>query len=123
MVEVETIKKFNTISGVFLMELITLVISAYPLFMIKGYIGVIIWACIFAVTLYTASRIENFKKKHDIQTYKEILAFIDGKQLTYDEVQQEKGKRGYQTVLFAIITGVIALIACLVVIMLYQNLA
>ena len=72
-VEKATIKKFNVISVVFLIELIVVAISAYPLFSIKGNIGIIIWLCLFAITLYTASKIEKFKKSHDIQTYKEIL--------------------------------------------------
>lgn len=80
------------ISVVFLIELIVVAVSAYPLFSINGNIGIIIWLCLFAITLYTASKIEKFKKSHNIQTYKEILAFIDGKQLTHDETQQEIGK-------------------------------
>ena len=115
-VEKATIKKFNVISVVFLIELIVVAISAYPLFNIKGNIGIVIWLCLFAITLYTASKIEKFKKNYDIQTYKEILAFIDGKQLTHDETQQEIGKRNYQKIIFAFIAGVIALIICFVVI-------
>lgn len=91
-------------------------VSAYPLFSIKGNIGIVIWLFLFAITLYTASKIEKFKKRYDIQTYKEILAFIDGKQLTHDETQQEIGKRNYQKIIFAFIAGVIALIICFVVI-------
>ena len=121
-VEKTTIKKFNVISVVFLIELIVVAISAYPLFNIKGNIGIIIWLCLFAITLYTASKIEKFKKSHDIQTYKEILAFIDGKQLTHDETQQEIGKRNYQKIIFAFIAGVIALIICFVVIFICQHL-
>ena len=121
-VEKATIKNFNVISGVFLIELIVVAISAYPLFSIKGNIGIIIWLCLFAITLYTASKIEKFKKSHDIQTYKEILAFIDGKQLTHDETQQEIGKRNYQKIIFAFIAGVIALIICFVVIFICQHL-
>ena len=121
-VEKATIKKFNVISVVFLIELIVVAISAYPLFSIKGNIGIIIWLCLFAITLYTASKIEKFKKSHDIQTYKEILAFIDGKQLTHDETQQEIGKRNYQKIIFAFIAGVIALIICFVVILICQHL-
>lgn len=119
-VEKTTIKKFNAISLVFLVELIIVAISAYPLFSIEGYIGVIIWICLFAITFYTASKIEKFKKNHDIQTYKEILAFVDGKQLTYDETQQELGKRNYQKVIFAFIAGVVALTVCVVVIFIFQ---
>ena len=121
-VEKTTIKKFNVISVVFLIELIVVAISAYPLFNIKGNIGIIIWLCLFAITLYTASKIEKFKKSHDIQTYKEILAFIDGKQLTHDETQQEIGKRNYQKIIFAFIAGAIALIICFVVIFICQHL-
>ena len=120
-VEKATIKKFNVISVVFLIELIVVAVSAYPLFSIKGNIGIIIWLCLFAITLYTASKIEKFKKSHNIQTYKEILAFIDGKQLTHDETQQEIGKRNYQKIIFAFIAGIIALIICFVVIFVCQH--
>lgn len=121
-VEKATIEKFNTISVVFLIELIVVVISAYPLFSMKGNIGILIWLCLFTITLYTTSKIEKFKKRYDIQTYKEILAFVDGKQLTHDETQQEIGKRNYQKIIFAFIAGVIALIICLVVIFIFQYL-
>ena len=120
-VEKATIKKFNLMGFVYLVELLILIISAYPLFSIDGYVGVVIWLCLFAITLYTASKIEKFKKTYDIQTYKEILAFIDGKQLTYDETQQELGKRNYQKIIFAFGAGVIALVVCLVVIFIYQH--
>lgn len=121
-VEKGTIKKFNVMSFVFLAEMIIVAVSAYPLFSIDGYIGVIIWLCLFAVALYTASKIERFKKNYDIQSYKEILAFMDGKQLTYDETQQELGKRNYQKIIFAFLAGVIALVICIIVIFICQHL-
>lgn len=121
-VEKTTIKKSNVMSFVFLVELIIVTISAYPLFSVDGYTGIIIWLCLFTVALYTASKIERFKKKYDIQTYKEILAFIDGKQLTYDETQQEIGKRNYQKIIFALLAGVIVLIVCIIVIFICQYL-
>lgn len=122
-VEKETIKNFNVMSFIFLAELIMITISAYPLFSMDGYIGIIIWLCLFAVTVYTASKIEKFKKNYDIQTYKEILAFIDGKQLTHDETQQEIGKRNYQKIIFALSAGVIALVVCLIVMFICQHLS
>lgn len=122
-VEKEAIKKFNMISIVFLIELIIVTISAYPLFSMDGYIGIIIWLCLFAIALYTAIRIEKFKKNYNIQTYKEVLAFIDGKQLTHDETQQEIGKRIYQKIIFAFVAGVITFIVCLIVIFICQHLS
>ncbi len=122
-VEKEKIKKFNVMSYIFLAELIIVAVSAYSLASMDGYIGIVIWLCLFAIALYTAGKIERFKKNHDIQTYKEILAFIDGKQLTHDEKQQEIGKRNYQKIIFAFLAGVIAFVVCLIVIFICQNLA
>ena len=96
-------------------------ISAYPLFSMDGYFGIIIWILFFAITFGTATIIEKLKKDNDIQTYKEIISFVDGKQLTYEETQQEFGKRIYQKILFALLSGVIALIINFIVIFIIKN--
>ena len=46
--------------------------------------------------------IEKLKKTNDIATYKEIVAFCEGKELDRDTKIAEKAKRPYQSVLFAI---------------------
>lgn len=119
-IDKETVKNFNMMSYIFLIELLVLAISAYPLFKIEGYIGILVWIVFYVITLVTATMIEKFKKTNDIQTYKEILAFIDGKQLTYEESQQEIGKRIYQKIFFALVTGIITLIISLIVITLIK---
>ena len=106
----EKIEKFNIMSYIFLVEMLIVMLSAYPLFTLDGYIGVIIWALFFVITFVTAIVIEKFKKKNDIQTYKEIIAFMENKSLSYEEVQQEIGKRNYQKILLAILTGLITFI-------------
>ncbi len=106
----EKIEKFNIMSYIFLAEMLILMFSAYPLFKIDGYIGAIIWALFFVITIVTATIIEKFKKNNDIQTYKEIITFMENKSLPYEEVQQEIGKRNYQKILLAILTSLITLI-------------
>ena len=106
----EKIEKFNIMSYIFLVEMLIVMFSAYPLFTLDGYIGVIIWALFFVITFVTAIVIEKFKKKNDIQTYKEIIAFMENKSLSYEEVQQEIGKRNYQKILLTILTGLITFI-------------
>lgn len=106
----EKIEKFNIMSYIFLAEMLIVMFSAYPLFSLDGYIGVIIWALFFVITFVTAIVIEKFKKKNDIQTYKEIIAFMENKSLSYEEVQQEIGKRNYQKILLAILAGLITFI-------------
>ena len=115
------IKEFNVMSYIFLAEMLIVTISAYPLAKMDGYIGVVIWVLFFAITFGPATIIERWKKDNDIETYKEILAFIDGKPLTYEESQQEIGKRIYQKILFALLAGVIALIICFIVILIMEK--
>ena len=116
LVNTQKIREFNIIGYIYLAELLILAITAYPLFKLEGNIGVIIWILFFLVTFFTAGIAEKIKKNNNIQTYKEILAFINSKQLNYEERQQELGKRMYQKILFAILAGVIALIINLIII-------
>ena len=118
----EKIEKFNIMSYIFLVEMLILMFSAYPLFTLDGYIGVIIWALFFVITFVTAIVIEKFKKKNDIQTYKEIIAFMENKSLSYEEVQQEIGKRNYQKILLAILTGLITFIIFIIEIFIMKEL-
>ena len=117
----EKITKFNIMSYIFLAEMLIVMFSAYPLFSIDGYIGVIIWALFFVITFITAAIIEKFKKNNDIQTYKEIIAFMENKALSYEEVQQEIGKRNYQKILLAILTGLITFIIFIIEVFIMKN--
>ena len=118
----DKIEKFNIMSYIFLAEMLILMFSAYPLFKIDGYIGAIIWALFFVITILTAANIEKFKKNNDIQTYKEIIAFIENKPLSYEEVQQEIGKRNYQKIFLAILTGLITFIIFIIEIFIIKKL-
>jgi len=71
-----------------------------------------LYLIICAVGLYFALRVEKHKKKYDIQTYKEISAFMEGKSLDEIEKARESGKRPYQKVLLVISSAVIALAVC-----------
>lgn len=118
----EKIEKFTIMSYIFLAEMLIVMFSAYPLFSIDGYIGTVIWAFFFVVTLVTGSIIEKFKKNNAIQTYKEIIAFMENKSLSYEEVQQEIGKRNYQKILLAILTGLITFIIFIIEIFIMKKL-
>ena len=118
----EKIEKFNIMSYIFLAEMLILMFSAYPLFSIDGYIGAIIWALFFVITFVTATIVEKFKNNNNIQTYKEIIAFMENKSLSYEEVQQEIGKRNYQKILLAILTGLITFIIFIIEIFIMKEL-
>ncbi len=88
---------------------IVLLISPIPLAHFLGRWGLAVFLTIFAVTMYFAIKIEKYKKKYDIQTFKEISAFMDGKSLSEIEKAREEGKRPYQKILLAICSALIAL--------------
>ena len=104
------IEKFNFMSIIFTIEFIVMIVSAYPLLKFCGIIGLIIWTIITFVTLITCVVIENMKKNHDIQTYKEIVAFTEGRTLDKKEIIEENAKRPYQKILLSIGSAIIAMI-------------
>ena len=65
--------------------------------------------------MYWALKVEKLKKKNDVQTYKEIVAFSEGKKL--DEIQKmvESGKRPYQNILKVVISAVVTAAVCFLI--------
>lgn len=119
----EAIQKFNRDGAIFTVLLILTVIAAVPLAVFLGYCGYIVWGILFLIMIYYALRVEKFKKENDIMTYKEIVAFTEGKQLDEIEKAQEKGKRPYQQLLSALLSAtigfIISMFFCLVAQILY----
>ena len=98
--------KFNKNAVIYGALLLIAVLSLVPLWTYLQAAGIFIWILIYGVAIYYAFQLEKQKKKYDIHTYKEILAFTEGK--TLDEIQknQEIGKRHYQTFLLVVGVGV-----------------
>lgn len=105
--------KFNRNSAIFSILLVLCLISIVPLSVFLGYYGLIISAILCVITMYFAFKVEKYKKDNDIQTWKEIVAFTDGKLLDEIERNQEYGKRPYQKVLLIFACAIIALLVCM----------
>ena len=107
----EEVKKFNRYGTIYTVLLVTAVVSAAPLFYFGNKWTVILW-CVIAVTaMYFATKVERIKKDNDVQTYKEILAFCEGKQLDEIARHREFGKRPYQKIFWAIGSAVVGAVA------------
>lgn len=106
-------KKFGRLSNIFAILFLAVLITPIPLEHFLSYAGIAIWVVIFGAALYTAALVEREKKKFDVQTYREILAFTEGKSLSEIEKAREEGKRVYQKAFLVIATGVITLIVTL----------
>ncbi|MGF0032660.1 helix-turn-helix domain-containing protein [Bariatricus sp. SGI.154] len=105
---------FGHLSWIFTVMLLATMLTPVPLVHFLSYVGVGIWLVIFGVAMYTAGLVEKAKKRYDIQTYREILAFMEGTNLDEIEKAREEGKRLYQTIFMAAAAGVITLIVSIV---------
>lgn len=107
--------RFQKDSTIFTVLFIALLILPVPLVILWKWLGLAMYLCLFGIGMYFAVRIEKYKKKYDIQTYKEIVAFTDGKSLDEIEKAREEGKRPYQKALLA--AGSAALVVIIALIM------
>ena len=109
------IEKMNRWGGLLSLLMLALVILPVPLMLNQERIGLpvilMVLGALFVVTMAVALKVEKIKKDNDVHTYKEIVAFTEGRRLDELDKAVEKGKRPYQA-LVAFLSG--ALIALLV---------
>lgn len=110
----EEIERFRRDGNIYTILLLAMIITPIPLVHFFRFVGISIWAFLGAMTLMYAAKIEKQKKYFDIQTYKEIVAFTEGKSLDDIEKARESGKRPYQKILLAVGAGAMALVVAVV---------
>ena len=69
---------------------IIVLLALLPLIESIGWVGSIIWGVIFAAYIFISIKTEKKKNSGDLQTYKEITAFLNGKPL--EEISAERLK-------------------------------
>ena len=114
-IQKEEIEKMKRYGRIYTIMLIVTVVSAVPLFMWLGVWAFIPWGIIWATSMYFALKIEKVKKDNDVQSYKEIVAFSEGKLLDDIQKQCEIGKRPYQKNLLVIGSMLITLAVCVLI--------
>ena len=97
----EDIISFKKLSNIFTVFLAAMILLPIPLKMFVGNSGMVIWVLIAIGAIYYGVKVEKMKKNFDIQTYKEIINFVEGKDISDSERNQEIGKRHYQKFLLA----------------------
>ena len=116
--DIRSFRRDSRIYGIFLAGQIAL---PMPLLYYLKVWGIVIWLLWTGVALWWGWRIEKYKKAHDIYTYKEIVAFMDGKRLDELEKNQEIGKRPYQIVMLVLLAAIIGLIVVIALRKLFFN--
>lgn len=102
------IEKLNQYGGIYTVCLILSVFSFVPLVKLMGWYGLIPWCALYGITFYFSVRVTKIKRDNQIRTYKEIVAFTEGKRLDEMERQQETGKRYYQAAAYFLASAAIA---------------
>ena len=103
-------------SWIYTLLLLVMIVSPLPLMKYLKVVGGLIWAVIVVVSIAYAFKVEKFKKQHNIQTYREITAFMNGQTLDEIDAHREEGKRIYQKILAAVISGLVAVGICAIIV-------
>ena len=106
----EEVKKLNLYSSIMLILMLVATILLIPMLKFIGLYGFIPYFVLVGCAMFFAIKVDKIKKDNDIQTYKEIVAFTEGKRL--DEIQkiEEKAKRPYQKIIDVFLWAVVALL-------------
>ena len=115
--------EFQKNSNIFSILFVVLLIVPVPLVMIFEWFGMVLYIGLWAIGMYFAIRLEKYKKKYDIHTYKEIVAFMEGKSLSEIEKAREEGKRPYQKALLPVASATLIIVIAFIMlaIMKYMN--
>lgn len=108
------VKAMNRNAIIYTVLLAATIILPVPLIKWFGLYGLIPELLLWGSAMYFALRLERIKKANNLQSYREILAFSEGKRLDEIEQKVEAGKRPYQKVLLALLTAGITLLVGMV---------
>ena len=116
----EEVEKLNLYSSIMLILMLVATILLMPMLKFIGLYGFIPYFVLVACAMFFSIKVDKIKKDNDIQTYKEIVAFTEGKRL--DEIQkiEEKAKRPYQKVIDGFLWAVVALLISGIMILLLR---
>ena len=106
------IQKMNRWGGILALLMLTLMLLPAPLLKLLDTAGfLLVMAPLFLVGMAVALKVEKKKKDNDVHTYKEIVAFSEGRRLDELDKAVEKGKRLYQALVAALSSALLALLA------------
>ncbi|MGT2774540.1 helix-turn-helix domain-containing protein [Streptococcus hyovaginalis] len=101
-----------------LWTMLALILIVFPAFYYLGWWGLLVYIPLAILGLYYALQVEKIKDNYDLKTYRQILAFSQGRTLDDLEVRIETAKYPYQkplivfgfTLIFAVLATMVALI-------------
>lgn len=108
------VAKFNKHTGVMFVFMIMTVISIVPLMDLWGWYGVGISLVFWVISMVAALKIEKLKKMENIQTYAEILAFTEGKNIQAAREKRDEKRDRVNKIKIVLVFTLTAAIICLI---------
>lgn len=108
------VRAMNRDGIIYAILLAATIILPVPLIKWFGLYGLIPELLLWGSAMYFALCLERIKKANNVQSYKEILAFSEGRKLDEIEQKVEAGKRPYQKLLLVLLTAGITLLVGMV---------
>lgn len=108
------VRAMNRDGIIYTILLAATIILPVPLIKWFDLYGLIPELLLWGSAMYFALRLERIKKANNVQSYREILAFSEGRKLDEIEQKVEAGKRPYQKFLLVLLTAGITLLVGMV---------
>ena len=102
-------RKLNIWAWVMGVCMIAGALSMFVTLKVFGPLGIVPSFALITVALVASFVLERIKKKHDLKTYTEIVAFIDGRPINREELVREKKYQRHANALKIIAGGAIGL--------------
>ncbi|WP_265459580.1 helix-turn-helix domain-containing protein [Enterococcus sp. HY326] len=113
MIQNDEMDRYGKLMGLFLLAAIVVGIVSITIWGVWGYLPLgILWV----ISMYFAMKVEKIKKKNDIKTFREIVAFTDGK-TDLDDIRKQRNRKKYflEKSLIVLAAGVIGALLSLLV--------
>lgn len=110
----DTRNKMNFWAAGMIIGMVLMSLSIAPALKILDLKGLSIPLIFFIIMLVSAIKAERIKKKNNIQTYSEILAYMDNKEIDKEKLKKEKKNLKKTKVLLMLGSGFITLILIVV---------
>ena len=109
--DIRTFKKLQLIG---VLGILLLIVTGMPLLEYGGAVGGVVWGALAVGVFLAWHRFEQIKSENDVQTYREVLAFVNGETLDDIERTNEAKKRRSLKILEIIVAAqaIIVLIVC-----------
>lgn len=104
----QDVKQMKFYGKMMLACLAIMIVTFGPLYLVTGLWGLIPEGILAIAMFYFATKLNGIQKENDLVTYKEIVTFMNRKNLDEISKQREIGKRNYQVVAVMILAGLIS---------------